>query len=123
MIRRPPRSTLFPYTTLFRSTRMRFPKRTVDKPIPISPTITLDRERCILCYRCTRFSEGVAEDGQLVAKNRGASSIIDTFEDRPYRGHFSGNVTELCPVGALLPATYRFRARPWEIDNAPTVCT
>src|SRR5919106_2833207 len=93
------------------STRMTFPKRTFDKPIPISPTIALDRERCILCYRCTRFSEGVSEDAQLVAKNRGASSIIDTFEDRPYRGHFSGNVTELCPVGALLPATYRFRAR------------
>ncbi|MBW3592273.1 MAG: molybdopterin-dependent oxidoreductase [Actinobacteria bacterium] len=105
------------------NTRMHFPKRTFDKPIPISPVITLDRERCILCYRCTRFSEGVAEDGQLVAKNRGAHSIIDTFEERPYRGHFSGNVTELCPVGALLPATYRFRARPWEIDNVPTVCT
>ena len=105
------------------NTRMHFPKRTFDKPIPISPLITLDRERCILCYRCTRFSEGVSEDGQLVAKNRGAHSIIDTFEDRPYRAHFSGNVTELCPVGALLPATYRFRARPWEIDNVPTVCT
>ena len=54
--------------------------------------------------------------------NRGAQSIIATFEDEPYRAHFSGNVTELCPVGALLPATYRFRARPWEIDNTPTVC-
>lgn len=105
------------------NTRMHFPKRTFDKPIPISPVITLDRERCILCYRCTRFSEGIAEDGQLVAKNRGSHSIIDTFESRPYRAHFSGNVTELCPVGALLPATYRFRARPWEIDNVPTVCT
>jgi NADH-quinone oxidoreductase subunit G len=103
-------------------TRMLFPKRTFDKPIPISPTIALDRERCILCYRCTRFSEGIAEDGQLVAKNRGANSIIATFEDEPYRAHFSGNVTELCPVGALLPTTYRFRARPWEIDNVPTVC-
>ena len=103
-------------------TRMVFPKRTFDKPIPISPTITLDRERCILCYRCTRFSEGVSEDGQLVTKNRGASSLIATFEDEPYRAHFSGNVTELCPVGALLPTTYRFKARPWEIDNVPTVC-
>ncbi|MDQ3669485.1 MAG: molybdopterin-dependent oxidoreductase [Actinomycetota bacterium] len=104
------------------NTRMHFPKRTFDKPIPISPAISLDRERCILCYRCTRFSEGIAEDMQLVAKNRGAQSIIATFEDEPYRAHFSGNVTELCPVGALLPATYRFRARPWEIDNVPTVC-
>ena len=66
---------------------MTFPKRTFDKPIPISPTIALDRERCILCYRCTRFSEGVAEDGQLVAQNRGAQSVIATFEDEPYRAH------------------------------------
>src|SRR2546430_14343657 len=98
MIRRPPRSTLFPYTTLFRS-----------------------RERCILCYRCTRFSESVSEDGQLVARNRGAMSIITTFEDEPYSGPFTGNVTELCPVGALLPTQYRFEARPWEIVDGPTV--
>ncbi|HXV57646.1 MAG TPA: molybdopterin-dependent oxidoreductase, partial [Gaiellaceae bacterium] len=104
------------------ATRMQFPKRTFDKPIPISPLIALDRERCILCYRCTRFSENVAEDGQLVTLERGASSIIATFEDEPYRAHFSGNVVELCPVGALTSTTYRFRARPWEIQNVPTVC-
>jgi NADH-quinone oxidoreductase subunit G len=104
------------------NTRMRFPKRTFDKPIPISPLIALDRERCILCYRCTRFSENVSEDGQLVAVNRGAQSLIATFEDEPYRAHFSGNVLELCPVGALTSTTYRFRARPWEIQNVPTVC-
>jgi NADH-quinone oxidoreductase subunit G len=104
------------------STRMHFAKRTFDKPIPISPLIALDRERCILCYRCTRFSEMVSEDGQLVAVNRGASSVIATFEDEPYRAHFSGNVVELCPVGALTSTTYRFRARPWEIQNVPTVC-
>ena len=103
------------------NTRMQFAKRTVDKPIPISPLIALDRERCILCYRCTRFSEDVAEDGQLVAKNRGALSVIATFEDEPYRGRFS-NVIELCPVGALTSTTYRFEARPWEIQNVPTVC-
>jgi NADH dehydrogenase/NADH:ubiquinone oxidoreductase subunit G len=101
---------------------MTFPKRTFEKPIPISPLIALDRERCILCYRCTRFSENVAEDGQLVAINRGAQSIIATFEDEPYRGHFSGNVTEVCPVGALTSTQYRFEARPWEIQNVPTVC-
>ena len=104
------------------STRMHFPKRTFDKPIPISPLIALDRERCILCYRCTRFSENVSEDNQLVAVNRGASSVIATFEDEPYRAHFTGNVVELCPVGALTSTTYRFRARPWEIQNVPTVC-
>jgi NADH dehydrogenase/NADH:ubiquinone oxidoreductase subunit G len=104
------------------NTRMTFPKRTFEKPIPISPLIALDRERCILCYRCTRFSEGVAEDGQLVAINRGAQSVIATFEDEPYRGHFSGNVTEICPVGALTSTQYRFEARPWEIQNVPTIC-
>jgi NADH-quinone oxidoreductase subunit G len=104
------------------STRMTFSKRTMEKPIPISPTIALDRERCILCYRCTRFSEAVSEDGQLVAKNRGASSVIATFEDRSYRAPFSGNVIELCPVGALTSTQYRFEGRPWEIQNVPSVC-
>jgi NADH dehydrogenase/NADH:ubiquinone oxidoreductase subunit G len=104
------------------NTRFTFPKRTFEKPIPISPLIALDRERCILCYRCTRFSESVAEDGQLVAVNRGAQSVIATFEEEPYRGHFSGNVTEICPVGALTSTAYRFEGRPWEIQNVPTVC-
>jgi NADH-quinone oxidoreductase subunit G len=104
------------------NTRMTFPKRTFEKPIPISPAIALDRERCILCYRCTRFSESVAEDGQLVALNRGAQSLIATFQDEPYRAPFSGNVIELCPVGALTSTQYRFEARPWEIQNVPTAC-
>ncbi|HEY2321663.1 MAG TPA: 2Fe-2S iron-sulfur cluster-binding protein, partial [Thermoanaerobaculia bacterium] len=104
------------------NTRMSFEKLTFEKPIPISPTISLDRERCILCYRCTRFSEDVAEDGRLVAANRGAMSVITTFEDLPYAGAFTGNVTELCPVGALLPTQYRFEGRPWEIVDVPTVC-
>jgi NADH dehydrogenase/NADH:ubiquinone oxidoreductase subunit G len=104
------------------NTRMSFAKRTFEKPIPISPTIALDRERCILCYRCTRFSDSVAEDGQLVTLDRGSQSVIATFEDEPYSGAFSGNVTELCPVGALTSTQYRFQARPWEIQNVPTVC-
>src|SRR2546421_1661029 len=104
------------------NTRMTFAKRTFDKPIPISPLIALDRERCILCYRYTRFSEDVAEDGQLIARNRGSQSAIATFEDEPYRAPFSGNVIELCPVGALTSTQYRFEARPWEIQNVPTVC-
>jgi len=103
-------------------TRMQFEKRTFEKPLPISPTIALDRERCILCYRCTRFSEAVAEDGQLVAINRGSQSQIATFDGDPYDGRFSGNVIELCPVGALTSTQYRFEARPWEIQNVPTVC-
>ncbi len=103
-------------------TRMTAPKRTHDKPVPISPLIKLDRERCILCYRCTRFSENVSEDLQLVTENRGWSSVITTFEGKPYDGEFSGNVTELCPVGALTSTTYRFRGRPWETQQVPTVC-
>jgi NADH-quinone oxidoreductase subunit G len=104
------------------NTRMSFEKLTFEKPIPISPTIALDRERCILCYRCTRFSESVSEDLQLIAANRGSASVITTFEDLPYTGAFTGNVTELCPVGALLPTQYRFEGRPWEIVDVPTVC-
>jgi NADH-quinone oxidoreductase subunit G len=104
------------------STRMTFPKLTFDKPIPVSPLIALDRERCILCYRCTRFSSDVAEDGQLIARNRGAHSEIATFGEDPYRAPFSGNVIELCPVGALTSTQYRFQARPWEIQDVPTVC-
>ncbi len=104
------------------NTRMSFEKLTFEKPIPISPTISLDRERCILCYRCTRFSESVSEDLQLIAANRGSASVITTFEDLPYKGAFTGNVTELCPVGALLPTQYRFEGRPWEIVDVPTVC-
>ena len=93
-------------------TRMSFPKLTFDKPIPISPLIALDRERCILCYRCTRFSEEVSEDGQLIARNRGAQSVIATFEDEPYRSPFSGNVIELCPVGALTSTLVPLRCAP-----------
>jgi NADH-quinone oxidoreductase subunit G len=104
------------------NTRFRLPKRTYDKPIPVSPLIALDRERCILCYRCTRFSADVAEDELLIALERGSRSIIATFEERAYASPFSGNVTELCPVGALTTTGYRFKARPWEIDNVPTVC-
>ena len=104
------------------STRMTFSKLTSDKPIPISPHIALDRERCILCYRCTRFSESVAEDGELVAVNRGARTEIATFGEEPYRDRFSGNVIELCPVGALTSTEYRFEGRPWEIQNVPSVC-
>jgi NADH-quinone oxidoreductase subunit G len=104
------------------STRMHFSKMTFDKPIPVSPLIALDRERCILCYRCTRFSSDVAEDGQLIARNRGAHSEIATFGEDPYRAPFSGNVIELCPVGALTSTQYRFQARPWEIQDVPTVC-
>jgi NADH-quinone oxidoreductase subunit G len=99
------------------------PKRHFQKPIPLSPLIKIDRERCILCYRCVRFSQEVAEDEQLQLLERSASTFVGTFDDRPYIAPFHGNIIELCPVGALTSDTYRFRARPWEIEDAGTVCT
>jgi NADH-quinone oxidoreductase subunit G len=105
--------------------RSRFtdPKRHFQKPLPLSPLIAIDRERCILCYRCVRFSEEVSEDGQLQLLERGDHSFVGTFDDRPYIAPFHGNITELCPVGALTSYTYRFRARPWDIEQGGSICT
>ena len=99
------------------------PKRHFQKPIPLSPLIKIDRERCILCYRCVRFSQEVAEDEQLQLLERGASTFVGTFDDRPYIAPFHGNIIELCPVGALTSEAYRFRARPWDIEDAGSICT
>jgi NADH-quinone oxidoreductase subunit G len=105
--------------------RSRFiePKRHFKKPLELSPLVHIDRERCILCYRCVRFSQEISEDYQLVLVERGDHSFVGTHDGHPYVGPFSGNITQLCPVGALLPSTYRFRARPWDIEAAGTVCT
>jgi NADH-quinone oxidoreductase subunit G len=99
------------------------PKRHFVKPLELSPRIAIDRERCILCYRCVRFSQEIAEDYQLVILDRGAESFISTFDGHPYVAPFSGNIVELCPVGALTSLDYRFRARPWDNESAGTVCT
>jgi NADH-quinone oxidoreductase subunit G len=98
------------------------PKRHFKKPLELSPTIAIDRERCILCYRCVRFSQEISEDYQLVLLERGTHSFVGTFDGHPYVGPFSGNIIELCPVGALTSRAYRFRARPWDIEGAGTVC-
>jgi NADH-quinone oxidoreductase subunit G len=103
--------------------RMHDPKRHFKKPLELSPLIAIDRERCILCYRCVRFSQEVAEDEQLQLLERGDRSFVGTFDERPYVAPFHGNIIELCPVGALTSYTYRFRARPWDIEDAGTVCT
>jgi NADH-quinone oxidoreductase subunit G len=103
--------------------RMTDPKRHFQKPVPLSPLVRIDRERCILCYRCVRFSQEVAEDEQLQLLERGANTFVGTFDDRPYIAPFHGNVIELCPVGALTSEAYRFRARPWDIEDAGSVCT
>jgi NADH-quinone oxidoreductase subunit G len=102
--------------------RMVEPKRHFKKPLELSPLIAIDRERCILCYRCVRFSQEVSEDYQLVLNERGASSFVGTFDGHPYVAPFSGNIIELCPVGALTSRAYRFRARPWDIEGAGSVC-
>src|SRR5437763_12877792 len=99
------------------------PKRHFVKPLELSPLVAIDRERCILCYRCVRFSQEVAEDDQLVFAERGADSFVATFDGRPYVAPFSGNIIELCPVGALTSRAYRFRARPWDVEDAGSVCT
>jgi NADH-quinone oxidoreductase subunit G len=103
--------------------RVTDPKRHFQKPVPLSPLVRIDRERCILCYRCVRFSQEVAEDEQLQLLGRGAHTYVGTFDDRPYIAPFHGNVIELCPVGALTSEAYRFRARPWDIEDAGSVCT
>jgi NADH-quinone oxidoreductase subunit G len=103
--------------------RMTDPKRHFQKPLELSPLVAIDRERCILCYRCVRFSQEVAEDEQLQLHERGDKSFVGTFDDRPYIAPFHGNIIELCPVGALTSYAYRFRARPWDIEDAGSVCT
>jgi NADH-quinone oxidoreductase subunit G len=107
------------------SGRSRFiePKRHFRKPLELSPLVAIDRERCILCYRCVRFSQEVAEDFQLVFLERADHTYVGTHDGRPYVGPFSGNIVELCPVGALTSTAYRFRARPWDVEHAGTVCT
>src|SRR6188508_2993366 len=105
--------------------RSRFvePKRNFPKPIALSPLVAIDRERCILCYRCVRFSQEVADDDQLMFLQRGDHTFVGTFDGRPYVAPFSGNIIELCPVGALTSTPYRFRARPWDVENSGSVCT
>jgi NADH-quinone oxidoreductase subunit G len=98
-------------------------KRHFEKPIELSPLVAIDRERCILCYRCVRFSQEVSEDSQLQLLDRGDRTYVGTFDDRPYVAPFHGNITDICPVGALTSYTYRFRARPWDIEHAGSVCT
>ncbi len=104
--------------------RSRFiePKRHFQKPLELSPLIAIDRERCILCYRCVRFSQELSEDYQLVLLERGAHTFVGTFDGHPYVAPFSGNIIQLCPVGALTSIPYRFRARPWDIEGSGSIC-
>ncbi|MBV9208224.1 MAG: NADH-quinone oxidoreductase subunit G, partial [Actinobacteria bacterium] len=97
-------------------------KRTFIKPVPISTEVLLDRERCISCTRCTRFSEEIAGDPFIDFIERGPSQFIGTAEGRPFNSYFSGNTVQVCPVGALTGAAYRFRARPFDLVSTGAIC-
>ncbi|GAA3815058.1 NADH-quinone oxidoreductase subunit G [Nocardioides panacisoli] len=96
-------------------------KRTFPKPINLSPNVLLDRERCIVCQRCTRFAEEIAGDPFIALVERGADQQIGIAEDAPFLSYFSGNVIQICPVGALTSEEYRFRSRPFDLVSAPGV--
>lgn len=98
-------------------------KRHLPKAFPLSKYVTLDLERCIQCGRCVRFTEEISGDAQLAFRFRGATMQPSTFELTDFNSKFSGNVIEICPVGALTNSTYRFRARPWDLETKPAVCT
>ena len=98
-------------------------KRHFEKPIPISDLVLLDRERCILCDRCTRFADEVAGDALIHFTSRGNDTQITTFPDEPFASYFSGNTVQICPVGALTAKPYRFKARPWDLGQSESTCT
>ncbi len=104
-------------------TRMVEEKRHREKPIPLSDLVLLDRERCILCDRCTRFADEVAGDPLISFIQRGVETEVNTFPTDPFASYFSGNTVQLCPVGALTAKPYRFVARPWDLDAAESTCT
>jgi len=103
-------------------TRFTDEKRTFEKPVPISTEVLLDRERCISCTRCTRFSEEIAGDPFIEFVERGPAQFIGTAAGEPFNSYFSGNTVQICPVGALTGAPYRFRARPFDLVSTPSVC-
>ncbi|MFN7172105.1 MAG: NADH-quinone oxidoreductase subunit NuoG [Fimbriimonadaceae bacterium] len=98
-------------------------KRHLPKAFPLSKYVTLDLERCIQCGRCVRFTEEISGDSELAFRFRGAQMQPTTFELRQFTSKFSGNVIEICPVGALTSSKYRFRARPWDLQTRPAICT
>ena len=103
-------------------TRFTEAKRTFDKPVAISTEVLLDRERCISCTRCTRTSEEIAGDAFIDFMGRGPGQFIGTAEGKPFNSYFSGNTVQVCPVGALTGAAYRFRSRPFDLVSVPGVC-
>ena len=98
-------------------------KRHWAKPIPLSDLVLIDRERCIQCDRCTRFADEVAGDPLIEFVGRGDHIEVNTFPDHPFASYFSGNTVQICPVGALLAKPYRFKARPWDLEQVESTCT
>jgi NADH-quinone oxidoreductase subunit G len=97
-------------------------KRTFEKPVPISSQVLLDRERCVLCARCTRFSEQIAGDPFITLNERGALQQVGIYAEEPFESYYSGNTVQICPVGALTGASYRFRARPFDLVSVDSAC-
>ncbi|GAB3224633.1 NADH-quinone oxidoreductase subunit G [Glycomyces halotolerans] len=97
-------------------------KRTYKKALPISSQVMLDRERCVLCARCTRFSDQIAGDPFIELMERSALEQVGVYEDEPFESYFSGNTVQICPVGALTGTQYRFRSRPFDLVSSPSVC-
>jgi NADH-quinone oxidoreductase subunit G len=107
----------------FPTSRVDSPRLHFQKPIALSDRIALDRERCVLCYRCTRYYDEIAWEQELTAEQRGVESYIASQFDRPLQSVFSGNIIDLCPVGALTSRVWRFESRPWDMDHTASVCS
>ena len=105
------------------TSRVDGPRLHFKKPIPLSENIALDRERCVLCYRCTRYYDEVAWEQELTTGQRGVQSYITSQFDQPLQSLFSGNIIDLCPVGALTSRVWRFESRPWDMTHTPGVCS
>ncbi len=97
-------------------------KRTYRKPLPLSPLVALDRERCVLCARCTRFCDQVSGDRFIELFDRGAAEQVGIAPGEDFRSPFSGNTIQICTVGALTARTYRFAARPFDLRSVDSIC-
>jgi NADH-quinone oxidoreductase chain G len=105
------------------TSRIDGPRLHFKKPIPLSENIALDRERCVLCYRCTRYYDEIAWEQELTVGQRGVQSFITSQFDQPLQSNFSGNIIDLCPVGALTSRVWRFESRPWDMAHTPSICS
>src|SRR2546428_3803780 len=113
----------FPFRHGYPTSRIDGPRLHFKKPIPLSENIALDRERCVLCYRCTRYYDEIAWEQELTVAERGVHSVIASQLDSPLTSIVSGNIIDLCPVGALTSRVWRFESRPWDMAHSESVCS